>query len=122
MPRALKVTAADIALIERLAGLGLTLNMIAHAVSWSTATLDRKLKLDEVNAAYRRGRALATEKMASRLWDIAMQNDELGQPTKSAVAATIFWLKAQANWSETPTVEAETLEPIQVYLPDNARD
>lgn len=117
-------TVFDVALVEKLAGLGLTLDQIAAALGWSPATLDRKLKEPELAAAYGKGRALAAQSMASRLWDIAMSNDEKGIPTKQATTAAIFWLKAQAKWSERLTLELDNSEPenqIQIYLPDNSR-
>lgn len=121
---AVSVTDADLSIIERMAGLGSTLDDIAHVLGWSGSTLDRKLKLPKVKAAYQKGRALAKEKMQQRLWDIAMSNDSWGVPTKQATTAAIFWLKSQAGWSDrTGDVDMESEDQkVVIYLPDNGRN
>lgn len=118
------VTATDLRIIEQMAGMGSTLDDIALILDWSVATLDRKLKLPEVESAYKKGRAIAKNSMASRLWDIAMSGDEQGQPSKQATTACIFWLKAQAGWTDRIVVETETADDSQkvvIFLPDNGR-
>lgn len=121
---AIDVTETDLRLIEKMAGLGSTLDDIALVLGWSPATLDRKKKdVPEVNQAWQRGRICATESMASRLWDIAMSNDDKGIPTKQSVIAAIFWMKAQAKWSDRLVIEQEQndMPQVQIYLPDNGR-
>lgn len=120
----IEVTKTDLVTIEKLARYGSTLDEIALCLGWSPATLDRKLKLPDVEAAYKRGRLIASHSMAERLWDIAMSNDEKGVPTKQSVIAAIFWLKAQAGWTDRVSISTDTNEPvnpIQIYLPDNGR-
>ena len=111
----------DLRIIESMAGRGSTLDDIALVIGVSASTLDRWLKLDEVQAAYRKGRAIAKHEMSGRLWDIAMSTDEDGNPSKGAVTAAIFWLKAQAGWTENPKEEATAGAQVVVYIPDNGR-
>jgi hypothetical protein len=117
-------TETDLRAIEKLSGLGSTLDEIALVLGWSPATLDRKKKDNpSVEEAFKRGKAIASKEMANRLWEIAMSNDDKGIPTKQSVIAAIFWMKAQAKWSERLTIETEATEinPVQIYLPDNGR-
>lgn len=111
-------TEEDCRTVERMAGRGATLDDIAYCLGWSPATLDRrKVKYPQIETAYAKGRAIAKDAMAQRLWEIAHSDDERGQPTKSAVIATIFWLKCQGGWKEQPdTIEASTPQ-VQIYLP-----
>lgn len=117
----IEVSDRDLQVIEKMAGLGSTLDQIARVLTWSPATLDRKLKLEPVREAYDRGRAAATHEMASRLWDIAHSNDDKGIPTRQAVIAAIFWLKSQAKWSESPSELSSSVGSVSIYLPDNGR-
>ncbi|MBW4523288.1 MAG: helix-turn-helix domain containing protein [Scytolyngbya sp. HA4215-MV1] len=94
---AIEVSKTDLSIIEAMAKVGNRLDDIATALNISPSTLDRWLKLPEVDEAYRKGRAAAKHAMAGRLWDIAFTDDEEGKPSKQALTATIFWLKAQAN-------------------------
>lgn len=108
-----EISAATLAKIERLAGLGTRLDEIAIACDVSSSTLDRWLKDEAVNLAYKKGRIEATANVAERLYDLAMMGD---------VAAAIFWLKAQAGWSDRPQVEVENhAAKVTVYIPDNGR-
>jgi hypothetical protein len=122
MPRK-KVEVSDLQLrvIEDMAGRGAVLDDIAYVIGIPPATLDRIKGRDErVELAYRRGRAIATDNMATRLWNIAQQNTDL----RSATVATIFWLKAQAKWSDKQS-DDEPLEDVgsqvHVYIPENGR-
>ncbi len=47
-----EVSADDLRIIEKMAGLGSTLNDIACVLGVGTSALDRWLKFDEVNGAY----------------------------------------------------------------------
>ena len=122
---AIEVSKTDLSIIEAMAKVGNRLDDIATALNISPSTLDRWLKLEDVDAAYRRGRAEAKHAMAARLWDIAMKDDNEGNPTKQALTATIFWLKAQANWTDRITVETKSedanSQQVVIYLPDNNR-
>jgi transposase-like protein len=124
MPRTAKPTTDQhLRIIQAMAAKGLTLDDIAPALDISPATLDRWLQREDVRQAYEKGRSVAKAEMATRLWEIAMSNDEKGLPTKQATTAVIFWLKAQAKWTERLVVEAPTdLPQVMVYIPDNDRD
>ncbi|MEO0487961.1 MAG: hypothetical protein AAFZ49_00205 [Cyanobacteria bacterium J06659_2] len=111
-------SAQDIRTIEAMAARGAVLDAIAKVIGISGSTLDRWMTDDAVRAAYERGRAIAADEMGQRLWAIAMQDGCL----KSATTAAIFWLKAQANWSDKPKeMEVNTAANVVVYLPDNGR-
>ena len=122
---AIEVSKTDLSIIEAMAKVGNRLDDIATALNISSSTLDRWLKLPEVDEAYRKGRAAAKHAMAGRLWDIAFTDDEDGKPSKQALTATIFWLKAQANWTDRITVETKSedanSQQVVIYLPDNGR-
>lgn len=89
-----------------------TLDEIATLLDIAPATLDRWLTLPEVRAAYDKGRAIAKETMANNLFQQAMGG---------SVPATIFWLKAQAGWSDKPQAEETSNSQVVFYLPDNGR-
>jgi hypothetical protein len=117
MPRK-KIEVSDLQLrvIEDMAGRGAVLDDIAYVIGIPPATLDRiKARDERVELAYRRGRAIATDNMATRLWAIANQDTDL----RSATVATIFWLKAQAKWSEKQPEErvSDDVSEVQIYLP-----
>lgn len=107
------VTGQAIHKIKRLAGLGCRLDEIAIACDVSPSTLDRWMANPDVKHAYQQGRIEATANVAERLYDLAMTGD---------VAACIFWLKAQAGWTDKPQPEPEPeQEQVHIYLPDNGR-
>ena len=113
MARARKTPAeTDIAKIERLAGQGFRLEDIAIACDVSVSTLQKWKELPEVATAYRKGRIEATSNIAERLYTLALGGD---------VASCIFWLKAQAGWSDRPQPEATAQAEVHIYLPDNGR-
>lgn len=113
MPRAKKLpTPEDVSKIELLAGRGFRLDDIAIACGISTSTLQKWKDSPEVGKAYQRGRIEATSEVAGRLYELAMGGD---------VAACIFWLKAQAGWSDRPMAEASANAEVVIYLPDNGR-
>lgn len=115
----LEITPDAIATIETYASRGATLDAIAIKLDVSPSTLDRWLTEPQVKRAYQRGKLEACEGMASRLWAIAHQNDDL----RAATTAAIFWLKAQAQWTEKhETMEQGDRNDVIIYLPDNGRD
>ena len=74
---------------------GATPSEMAEALGISTATLHRALRdgghirlLD----AIKRGRQEASQQVANRLWEMAMNGN---------VVAAIFYLKARANWRDS---------------------
>jgi len=115
---AIEITDSHISAIEAHAGKGFTLHQIALMIDVSDSTLDRWMKEPKVKRAYERGKLIATDSMASRLWTIAHQDEDM----KSAVVAAIFWLKAQAGWIDKPIVTAETVgSQVVFYIPENQR-
>lgn len=110
----IQVEQKDLRIVEEMAGRGATLDAIARVIGISPSTLDRWLVRDEVREAYEKGRAIATDQVASALFDLATLDRN--------VAAVIFWLKAQAGWKDKPQPEAEHHAQVVVYLPDNGRD
>lgn len=97
--------------IEELAGLGLTREEIALSLGVSYSTLNRRAKeSEEIEAAMKRGRALANIKVAGEL----MKAIEKGN-----VTAIIFYLKTRAGWTEKQKIEAEVSqrESVPVGLP-----
>lgn len=108
----IKPTDVDIEKIEQLAGRGFRLDDIAIACEVSTSTLRRWKEQPEVANAYKKGRITATNNIAGKLYDLAMDGE---------VAACIFWLKAQAGWSDRPQPETTSNAEVHIYLPDNGR-
>lgn len=104
------LTPEQINTIERAAGLGLNLDNISYLIGISPRTLDRRLTdCEEAREAYNRGRAIAHEKVASKLFTLIEQ----GEP-----AAIFFYLKCQANWREKDkTDENANKAEIKIYLP-----
>jgi hypothetical protein len=110
---ALELTPTTLSEIERLAGRGFRLEDIAIACDVSKSTLKRWLKHPEVQACYQKGRIEATSNVAYRLYELCMAGE---------VAACIFWLKAQAGWTDKPQPELEQQpEQVHIYLPENHR-
>lgn len=95
----------------------MTLDDIAYCCEVSKSTLERWKKDSVVAKAYQTGRDEAKQSMQQRLWAIAMQDSDL----KAANTATIFWLKAQAGWSDRPQPELQSGAEVVIYLPDNGR-
>jgi hypothetical protein len=108
-----EVEEKDLRIVEDMSGRGATLDDIACVIGVSPSTLDRWLKLPEVEQAYRRGRIQAKDMVASRLFDLANEGD---------VTAIIFYLKAQAGWSDRPREDVKPQgSQVVVYVPDNQR-
>lgn len=99
--------------IEDMAGRGAVLDDIAKVLGVSPSTLDRWLTDEVVKEAWAYGRAHAKDAIANRLFEIAMSGD---------TAACIFWLKAQAGWTDKPKAEASNAAQVIFYLPENGRD
>jgi hypothetical protein len=110
----IEVTDDLVAQIEEYAGHGATLENIALMLDVSDSTLDRWLKLPQVQRAYKRGRLLAMNHIAGKLYALAEEGD---------ITAIIFYLKAQAHWSDRPDLQPVTpASNVQVYVPSNDRD
>jgi len=110
----IQVTEQVIESIEEYAGQGATLENIALLVDVSDSTLDRWLKLPQVQRAYKRGKLLAVNNIAGKLYALAEQGN---------IVAIIFYLKSQANWNDRPDLAPVTpASNVTVYVPDNDRD
>jgi hypothetical protein len=104
----LEINPLHLRIVEDMAGRGAILDDIACVIGIGPSTLDRWLKHDEVKFAYKRGRAIAKDKVSQKLYDLALDGDTI---------AAIFWLKAQAGWSDKQSeVPAEVAE-VQIYMP-----
>ena len=106
----LKVEEKDLRIIEDMSGRGARLSDIAIVIGVSDSTLDRWLKVPAVQTSYNRGRIVAKDAIAKTLYDMAMAGD---------VAACIFWLKAQAGWSDKPKAEMPAGSSVVFYIPEN---
>lgn len=84
--------------VEGMAGIGIRQDQIAAIIRCDPKTL-RKHFHDELE----RGSALATMKVAKRLYDRALDGD---------TACLIFWMKARAGWREK--AELQINEPIVI--------
>lgn len=84
--------------VEGYAGIGLPHHMISKLVGIDTKTL-LKHYAHELDL----GKAKATAQVAKTLYDRAINGKEL--------AAAIFWLKCQAQWSERHVIEVAEEKP-----------
>ena len=108
----IQVSEKDLRIVEDMAGRGAKLDAIATVIGVSSSTLDRWLEREDIRAAYDRGRIIATDNVAQSLYNQAMTGN---------VAAAIFWLKAQAGWTDKPQPEQKDTARVVVYIPDNER-
>lgn len=102
------LTAEQVKQIERLSGLGLTVEKIATFFSISKKTLERRLK-DTPGAAdaLLKGRAVAEEEVTQTLYDMATSG--------KCPVATIFWLKCRARWKDETKDDPPEDTGKQVY-------
>lgn len=104
-----KFSESHIPVIERCAGLGLTLKQISYIVGVSDRSLKNWMDKPGVREAYDRGRAIATEKVAQKLFDKVLSGDS---------ASIFFWLKCQAGWREKDKLdETQSSSSVVFYLP-----
>lgn len=100
-----KLINLDMKLIETLAGKGLTEKQIGQYCGYCQShwnTLRRKNP--EINAAIDKGRAKMIVKVADALIDNAIEEKN--------VTAQIFFLKAQAGWSDKVEIKAEVNQNV----------
>lgn len=110
----IQVTDSIVHAIEEYSGQGATLENIALMLDVSDSTLDRWLKLPQVQRAYKRGKLLAVNTIAGKLYSLAEEGN---------IVAIIFYLKSQAQWNDRPDLLPVTsASNVQVYVPTNARD
>lgn len=100
-----KLINLDMKLVETLAGKGLTEKQIGQycgycQTHWNTL----RRKNPDINAAIDRGRAKMIVKVADALIDNAIEEKN--------VTAQIFFLKAQAGWSDKVEIKAEVNQNI----------
>lgn len=89
----------------KLAGYGLTQEQIAKVM-----LCDAKTLIKHCGEAWETGKLLAIEQVADKLF----QNIKKGDP-----ASIFFYLKTQAHWKETQTIEVEKLPRLRVTRDDN---
>ena len=101
-----KLINLDLKLVETLAGKGLTERQIGQYCGYSSATHWAKMRREnpDINAAIDRGRAKTIVKVADALIDNAI--------VEKNVTAQIFFLKAQAGWSDKVEIKAEVNQNI----------
>lgn len=101
-----KLITLDMKLIETLAGKGLTERQIGQYCGYSSATHWAKMRRTnpDINAAIDRGRAKMIVKVADALIDNAIEEKN--------VTAQIFFLKAQAGWSDKVEIKAEVNQNV----------
>ena len=100
-----KLINLDMKLVETLAGKGLTERQIGQYCGYCQShwnTLRRKNP--EINAAIDKGRAKMIVKVADALIDNAIEEKN--------VTAQIFFLKAQAGWSDKVEIKAEVNQNV----------
>jgi predicted transcriptional regulator len=106
----------DIRKVEALAERGLSQEQIAAALGISEGTLyARKKENEEFDAAIKRGRSKGIGHVANKLME---------QINAGNIAATIFFLKAQAGWRDANKVEHSAHDggPIHWPLPRGPLD
>lgn len=103
-----KLINLDLKLVETLAGKGLTERQIGQYCGYSSATHWAKMRREnpDINAAIDRGRAKMIVKVADALIDNAI--------VEKNVTAQIFFLKAQAGWSDKVEIKAEVNQNMSV--------
>lgn len=84
--------------VERLAGLGLPLRMIAAFIGIADKTLSKHYDVEIL-----RGKAHAGAKVAQCLFDKCMAGD---------TASLIFWAKTQMQWKETTVQESVSVSDL----------
>lgn len=102
-----KLINLDLRLVESLAGKGLTERQIGQYCGYSSSHWN-KIRRDnpEINKAIDKGRARTIEKVADALIDNAIEEKN--------VTAQIFFLKAQAGWSDKVEIKAEVNQNMSV--------
>ena len=82
-----------IAEVERMGGIGLTMEQIAYNLGISPATLYAKKRLFmEFSEAIKRGAAKANEVVVNKLFELAVGGN---------VVACIYWTKTRMGWKES---------------------
>lgn len=104
----------DLAEVERLASIGLTMEQIAHNLGIATSTLYvRKNESPEFSEAIKRGQAKGIEAVANKVFENAMAGN---------VPSALFYLKARAGWRDTPLPDAESESDAPESVSLNVKD
>jgi len=94
--------------LQRLAGLGLSVEQCANVMGYSRATLFRRIKDDpKCLRLYKIGKDQAAGKIAGKLFEQAMDGN---------VACIIFYLKTQCGWRETDHNTVADIPPITITV------
>lgn len=94
-------------LVKRLAGLGVTMDVICYAIS-PTDPIPLSELYKTYNNDIKLGKAIAQETVASMLQNVIQHGG------KEGVTAAIFYLKAQAGWNDRPA--NVVIEPTQEFF------
>lgn len=109
------VGSTEIRQLEKLSGLGLTVEQIAHTLGMSKKTLERRVKEEpEVSDALKRGRAVAIQQVSQRAFSMAMSG--------KIPSMTMFWLKCQAGWKETKAIELSGKDGAPLFNNDQIKN
>lgn len=104
-----QITKADLEKVERMAGLGLTENMIAKILGISKSTLHRRKRDSEAfAAALEAGQARAQYQVSEALFNKALSGD---------LGSIVWWEKTRAGRTDRQTVVVEeppTLEIVEL--------
>ena len=88
--------------VERMAGLGVPVRMIAAYIGVADKTLSKHYEIEIL-----RGRAKAGVAVAQALYDKCMAGD---------TTALIFWCKTQLGWTEKQVNEITTTAPTRIII------
>ena len=97
MPKKVEITDEQRNMIRQLSGFGITQDQICDMLDISRNTLTKYCSTE-----LRQGKAQANAKVAASLFKQATEG--------SNITAIIFWLKCQAGWKETTTLEVVNAE------------
>lgn len=115
-------------LIEQLASYGLTQAQIADCLPFSERTLRNRIAdgdHPEIEAAYRRGRAMDARTLSERHRDIALGRLENGVAVAEQRKALEWRMERQHGMAHRVEHSGEVKgggQQVHVYLPDNQRD
>ncbi len=109
------ITEMSLVQIEKLAGLGMSMEQIASVFNVSPDTLYRRMKEGnaELSAAILRGKTLAIQKVAEKAFELALAGD---------VGMIRYILSAKGGWSEKSQIFHEGLsQNVTVIVGDQLK-
>jgi uncharacterized protein (DUF2384 family) len=99
-----KITNDEIEQVERMAGLGLTMDQISRVIGISKDSLERRSnETAALKSAISRGRANASLRVMETAYQLATSGE--------CPSMTMFWLKTRCQWQERSSVD-HTLRPV----------